>query len=64
MKLHSNYPLSFVLGALVLYLVFFIIPGISGIAYSFTDWSSYRTEVNFVGLDNFKTILDSGKFLA
>jgi raffinose/stachyose/melibiose transport system permease protein len=59
---HQNpYPFSFVLGALVLYLVFFIIPGISGIAYSFTDWSSYRTEVNFVGLDNFKTIFSSGE---
>jgi len=61
MKLQSKYPFSFVLGALVLYLVFFIIPGISGIAYSFTDWSSYRTEVNFVGLDNFKTIFSSGE---
>jgi raffinose/stachyose/melibiose transport system permease protein len=59
---HQNpYPFSFVLGALVLYLVFFIIPGISGIAYSFTDWSSYRTEVNFVGLDNFRTIFSSGE---
>jgi raffinose/stachyose/melibiose transport system permease protein len=61
MKLQSKYPLSFVLGALVLYLVFFIIPGISGIVYSFTDWSSYRTEVNFVGLDNFRTIFSSGE---
>jgi len=61
MKLQSKYPFSFVLGALVLYLVFFIIPGISGIVYSFTDWSSYRTEVNFVGLDNFKTIFSSGE---
>jgi len=50
-----------VLGALILYLVFFIIPGISGIAYSFTDWNSYHPEVNYVGLDNFKTIFSSGE---
>lgn len=59
MKLQRQYPFAFVLGALVLYLVFFIIPGISGIAYAFTDWNSYHPEVNFVGLDNFKTIFSS-----
>jgi raffinose/stachyose/melibiose transport system permease protein len=56
MRLRAHYPYYFVLGALVLYIVFFIIPGLSGIAYSFTDWSSYSDEVNFVGLENFKTI--------
>jgi raffinose/stachyose/melibiose transport system permease protein len=56
MKLRGHYPYYFVLGAFVLYVVFFIIPSLSGIAYSFTDWSSYSDEVNFVGLDNFKTI--------
>ncbi len=61
MKLQRQYPFFFVLGALVLYLVFFIIPGISGIAYSFTDWNSYHPEVNFVGLDNFKIIFSSGE---
>ena len=61
MKLQRQYPFAFVLGALVLYLVFFIIPGISGIAYAFTDWNSYHPEVNFVGLDNLKTIFSSGE---
>jgi raffinose/stachyose/melibiose transport system permease protein len=56
MRRQSPYPFSFALGALILYLVFIIIPGISGIAYSFTDWNSYHPEVNYVGLDNFKTI--------
>jgi raffinose/stachyose/melibiose transport system permease protein len=56
MKLRSNYPFYFTLGALVLYLVFMILPGVSGIAYSFTDWSAYTTKVNFIGLENFKTI--------
>ncbi|HEY5586759.1 MAG TPA: sugar ABC transporter permease [Ruminiclostridium sp.] len=50
------YPFYFILGALVLYLVFIVIPGIVGIVYSFTDWSSYSKEVHFVGLDNFKII--------
>jgi raffinose/stachyose/melibiose transport system permease protein len=47
------------LGALILYLVFSIIPSIAGIFYSFTDWSGYTTEINFIGLDNFKTIFSA-----
>ena len=55
------YPLYFTFGALILYLVFVVLPGFMGIAYSFTDWNSYSTEVNFVGLENFKTIFSSGQ---
>ena len=61
MKLRSHYPFYFVLGALGLYLVFSIIPGITGIFYSFTDWSSYTTKVNFIGLENFKTIFSASE---
>ena len=55
------YPFYFTFGALILYLVFVVLPGFMGIAYSFTDWSSYSTEVNFVGLDNFNTIFSGGE---
>ena len=61
MNPQNPYPFYFVLAALVLYIVFFIIPGVSGIAYAFTDWSSYTDEVNFIGLDNFKTIFSPGE---
>ena len=57
----NRYPFYFVLGALSLYLVFAIIPGIAGIFYSFTDWSGYTTELNFIGLDNFKTIFSASE---
>jgi raffinose/stachyose/melibiose transport system permease protein len=59
MRLRVHYPYYFVLGALVLYVIFFIIPSVSGIAYSFTDWSSYSDEVNYIGLENFETIFSS-----
>ena len=49
------------LGALILYLVFSIIPGITGIFYSFTDWSGYTNKINFIGLDNFKTIFSASE---
>lgn len=50
------YPWYFALGALLLYSLLYVLPGIIGIGYSFTDWSSYSNEINFVGLDNFKLI--------
>jgi raffinose/stachyose/melibiose transport system permease protein len=61
MKLRRHYPYVFILAALILYLLFFIIPGIAGIAYSFTDWNSYSSDVNFIGLDNFKTIFSGNE---
>ena len=54
------YPTWFALGALLLYGVFTLLPSVLGIVYSFTDWNSYTTELNWVGLDNFATILSSG----
>jgi raffinose/stachyose/melibiose transport system permease protein len=57
---HKVYPFYFVLGALIPYIIFMVVPGFVGILYSFTDWNSYSSEVNFVGLDNFITIFSSG----
>ncbi|MGV8955619.1 MAG: carbohydrate ABC transporter permease [Cypionkella sp.] len=54
--LRGAYPAYFVLPALVLYLTFFIFPSLSGFGYSFTDWNSYSTDVNFIGLDNYAKI--------
>lgn len=50
------YPWYFAFGALLLYSLLYVLPGLIGIGYSFTDWSSYSNEINFVGLDNFKLI--------
>jgi raffinose/stachyose/melibiose transport system permease protein len=54
------YPTRFAVGALALYGVFYVVPSLFGIAFSFTDWSSYSSELNWVGLDNFALILSSG----
>ncbi|MBI5929906.1 MAG: sugar ABC transporter permease [Chloroflexi bacterium] len=59
MMKNKIYPFYFTFGALILYLLFVVLPGFMGIAYSFTDWNSYSTKVNFVGLDNFRTIFSS-----
>lgn len=53
------YPTYFAAGALLLYTVLFVIPSIIGIGYSFTDWSVYSSELNFVGLENYVTAFSS-----
>lgn len=59
MNKNKVYPIYFVYGALILYIVLFVIPSVIGIGYSFTDWSAYSDKLNFVGLDNFKLIFSS-----
>ena len=55
------YPFYFVLGALTLYLLFFALPTIMGFYYAFTDWNSYSSDLNYVGLENFKLIFSSNQ---
>lgn len=55
------YPFYFVGGALFLYLLFFVLPSVMGFFYAFTDWNSYSSSVNFVGLENFALIFSSGQ---
>ena len=56
---NRTYPIYFAFGALLLYTVFVVVPGIMGFYYSFTDWSSFSPNVNWVGLENFRTIFSS-----
>ncbi|MCB0157879.1 MAG: sugar ABC transporter permease, partial [Caldilineaceae bacterium] len=44
-----------------LYFVFFVLPSVMGFFYMFTDWNSYSSEVNFVGLENVKLIFSSNQ---
>jgi len=55
------YPFYFAGGALILYVLFFVLPSVMGFYYSFTDWNSYSSEVNLIGLKNFQRIFSSGQ---
>ncbi|NLW11374.1 MAG: sugar ABC transporter permease, partial [Clostridiaceae bacterium] len=59
MNKRKVYPGYFILGALLLYLTFMVVPGLIGIGYSFSDWSAYTDEIKFVGFDNFKTVFSA-----
>lgn len=52
------YPWYFAAGAALVYFLLCFLPGVLGIGYSFTDWNNFTTEVNFVGLDNYKQIFE------
>ncbi|MBB6634961.1 carbohydrate ABC transporter permease [Cohnella thailandensis] len=56
MRANKIYPFYFSLGAMLLYVVLMVIPGVAGILYSFTDWNSYSSAVHWIGADNFKEI--------
>lgn len=56
---NRTYPIYFAFGALLLYTIFVVVPGVMGFYYSFTDWSSFSPNVNWVGLENFRTIFSS-----
>lgn len=52
----------FVMPALLLFSVFFILPLILSIGFSFTDYDGWKT-MNFTGLQNYTKLLSSGEFL-
>ncbi|MBN1777583.1 MAG: sugar ABC transporter permease [Clostridiales bacterium] len=53
------YPTYFAAGALFLYVILYVFPGIIGIGYAFTDWSVYSKELHYIGFDNFATVFSS-----
>ncbi|MBW4084299.1 carbohydrate ABC transporter permease [Paenibacillus sp. S150] len=52
-KLYSYY---LIWPALLIYSIFFVLPALAGLFYSFTDWRLDREAVSFVGWDNFERI--------
>ena len=56
------YPWWFVAIPLILYILFFLLPSVLGVFYSFTDWSRMtpKNGLHFVGLKNYSEIF-SGK---
>jgi raffinose/stachyose/melibiose transport system permease protein len=53
---NKMYPFYFSMGAVVLYSLFMVIPGLMGFYLSFTDWNRYSSEINLIGFQNFALI--------
>ncbi|MBQ8971049.1 MAG: sugar ABC transporter permease [Lachnospiraceae bacterium] len=56
MQKSKVYPWYFAIGSVIVYTVLSVFPGLMGIAYSFTDWSAYSPDLNFVGFKNFAEV--------
>src|SRR3954467_12398709 len=56
-------PLAFLAPALAIMLVFFLVPSIYNLVYAFTDWSSFKSSITFVGTRNFVNVLHNGVLL-
>jgi raffinose/stachyose/melibiose transport system permease protein len=53
--------LAFVLPALLVYVVFMLVPFLTSIVYSFTDWNGAAQDIQFVGLDNYARLAGDGE---
>ena len=55
-----THPLWFLVPAFAILFVFFFLPTLFNFVYAFTDWSSFKSEIRPVGLENFRTLLSDG----
>jgi raffinose/stachyose/melibiose transport system permease protein len=55
------YKFNFIFPALFFILLVFLVPNILNFVYSFTNWSFYSSEINFIGLNNFIDLSKSGQ---
>lgn len=53
---------AFILPAFILYAIFFIIPVVMGLYYSFTNWTGISKNVSFVGLSNYQKLFTDRVF--
>ncbi|MBO0985600.1 sugar ABC transporter permease [Rathayibacter sp. SD072] len=49
--------------ALVVLVVFFFVPTLFNFVYAFTDWSSFKAAIGFVGFSNFVDLFQSGTLI-
>ncbi|MEN2736447.1 sugar ABC transporter permease [Microbacterium sp. X-17] len=60
----QDHPAWFLVPALIVLVVFFFVPTIFNFVYAFTDWSSFHSQINFVGFDNFASLFGNGSLLS
>jgi N-acetylglucosamine transport system permease protein len=63
---HGRYPfiIGFLAPGLLIYGVFVLSPFVQAFHYSLTDWTGITPEFSYVGLDNFRRLLDDSLFHA
>ncbi|MEU7871761.1 sugar ABC transporter permease [Dactylosporangium sp. NPDC049140] len=59
----ATHPMWFLAPAFAILLVFFFLPTVFNFVYAFTDWSSFKSQIHPVGLDNFAGLVSDGTLL-
>ncbi len=59
----ARFVLACLLPALVLFVVFMVVPTVNVFRMSFYRWSGFSPDMRFVGLDNFTVLLDDAQFV-
>ena len=63
MKRKKTYSFWLMIPAVILYLIFFLIPNIAGVFLAFTDWNvNFFDDFNFIGVDNFTRLFTERVF--
>jgi len=57
----KDYKSFLIMPALLLVFTFYLLPNILNFIYAFTDWSVFKTEINFVGIQNFIELSQRGE---
>ena len=60
----ASHPATFLIPAFLILGVFFFLPTVFNFVYALTDWSSFKSEIGFVGLQNFQDLISSGTLLS
>jgi raffinose/stachyose/melibiose transport system permease protein len=60
---NADHPWWFLMPATAILAVFFFAPTLFNFVYAFTDWSSFKAEINFVGTKNVRSLLESGTLI-
>lgn len=60
MYVSKIYSKKFVLPALLIFFILFLVPSFMSFYYSMTNWNSMSENMKFIGLDNFKDIFSDG----
>ncbi|PSL44588.1 carbohydrate ABC transporter membrane protein 1 (CUT1 family) [Saccharothrix carnea] len=55
-----THPMWFIAPALAILGVFFFLPTLFNFVYAFTDWSSFKSDINAVGIENFTDLAADG----
>ncbi|GAB2865717.1 sugar ABC transporter permease [Actinocorallia aurea] len=55
-----THPMWFLAPAFAILFVFFFLPTVFNFIYAFTDWSSFKAEINAVGTANFENLASNG----